>query len=606
MFIVISSVMVWAGTDITEAERLSDADYERRKPIPGSKYEGWKEMEDLAIRCFTFTDGEGRTSPVRPFVIGSGLLYGEGESTFGEIFKSAWAHENYSQNMYARQSLWVPRVMTPGGNHIPMVHSRDVARLVKQLAFLPPAELFVGGDTKQVAKPYLLAVDKADSTQQEIVSGIMGELSDTCEIHKVDQDMDDAQVREKVGLSWGEAEEDVEAAALAAALASDLKEAMSIDLQMEASSPMLAEDFGSQSEPAGWWSQEGLLSNVKKVAAEFCHERLLQPVRILVVGPPLCGKTTLAKALSAHFNIPLMEMPLLHEGPKAYTDASAQLSDKNVSRYRGHVIDGCFETFQDCDQVFRYDFELPPDEEDAAPPVAEGEDPIPVPPKIERRLREDITPQFVVIMHASQDFLRSRVRKVGEDGGAFQARAERYFRSAEVGPEQTLSDFFQDVVGIEVFNLPAGGGAGKDPEDLFESARIFIENAERPDLTRGRPFNYLDSGNAVAQAILKMREQEMLNELARLAEVEKKKYDGVEEQRQEELRREAIRAQIILAHEKERAKIEQLPLREYLMRYMVPSLTEGLIEICRVLPEDPVDYLAEYLETAAKEVSKSG
>ncbi len=31
------------------------------------------------------------------------------------------------------------------------------------------------------------------------------------------------------------------------------------------------------------------------------------------------------------------------------------------------------------------------------------------------------------------------------------------------------------------------------------------------------------------------------------------------------------------------------------MDNLVPLLTDGLIEICRKTPEDPVDYLAEYL-----------
>ena len=31
------------------------------------------------------------------------------------------------------------------------------------------------------------------------------------------------------------------------------------------------------------------------------------------------------------------------------------------------------------------------------------------------------------------------------------------------------------------------------------------------------------------------------------------------------------------------------------MKNVIPSLTEGLIETCKVMPEDPIDYLAEYL-----------
>lgn len=41
--------------------------------------------------------------------------------------------------------------------------------------------------------------------------------------------------------------------------------------------------------------------------------------------------------------------------------------------------------------------------------------------------------------------------------------------------------------------------------------------------------------------------------------------------------------------------IESEPLREYLMRFIFPVLARGLIEVARIKPNDPVDFLAEYL-----------
>ena len=37
------------------------------------------------------------------------------------------------------------------------------------------------------------------------------------------------------------------------------------------------------------------------------------------------------------------------------------------------------------------------------------------------------------------------------------------------------------------------------------------------------------------------------------------------------------------------------PIRQYLMDTVVPHLTEGLIQLCKVIPEDPTDYLANFL-----------
>lgn len=44
------------------------------------------------------------------------------------------------------------------------------------------------------------------------------------------------------------------------------------------------------------------------------------------------------------------------------------------------------------------------------------------------------------------------------------------------------------------------------------------------------------------------------------------------------------------------------PLRKYLAEFVTPHVTEALIEICRVTPEDPVDYLAEYLFFKSEEL----
>ena len=34
-----------------------------------------------------------------------------------------------------------------------------------------------------------------------------------------------------------------------------------------------------------------------------------------------------------------------------------------------------------------------------------------------------------------------------------------------------------------------------------------------------------------------------------------------------------------------------LPLRHYLMKYVLPTLTQGLVEVANLRPDDPVDFL---------------
>lgn len=37
--------------------------------------------------------------------------------------------------------------------------------------------------------------------------------------------------------------------------------------------------------------------------------------------------------------------------------------------------------------------------------------------------------------------------------------------------------------------------------------------------------------------------------------------------------------------------IQSIPLRNYLIKYVFPTLTQGLIEVANVHPENPIDYL---------------
>ena len=58
---------------------------------------------------------------------------------------------------------------------------------------------------------------------------------------------------------------------------------------------------------------------------------------------------------------------------------------------------------------------------------------------------------------------------------------------------------------------------------------------------------------------------------------------------------EARRAAEVEQQEQELLEVRSIPLCNYLMQNVVPTLTEGLLELCKLKPTDPVDYLAEYL-----------
>jgi adenylate kinase len=50
-----------------------------------------------------------------------------------------------------------------------------------------------------------------------------------------------------------------------------------------------------------------------------------------------------------------------------------------------------------------------------------------------------------------------------------------------------------------------------------------------------------------------------------------------------------------VVQEREALETRSLPMRQYLVDNVLPLLTKGLLEVGRLRPEDPIDFLAEYL-----------
>ncbi|XP_066883909.1 adenylate kinase 7 isoform X5 [Kogia breviceps] len=55
------------------------------------------------------------------------------------------------------------------------------------------------------------------------------------------------------------------------------------------------------------------------------------------------------------------------------------------------------------------------------------------------------------------------------------------------------------------------------------------------------------------------------------------------------------RLEEVKREEKELLEAQSIPLRNYLMTHVMPTLMQGLNECCKIRPDDPVDFLAEYL-----------
>ncbi|CAK9031897.1 Adenylate kinase 7 (AK 7) (ATP-AMP transphosphorylase 7), partial [Durusdinium trenchii] len=416
------------------------------------------------------------------------------------------------------------------------------------------------------ATPYFLAVDQPPSAvlQKDLVQGIVDEMGEHYEVPRV---------------PYAEAMKVEEPERL------ELREALALDLNLEPSALALAEDFCANCDPPGWVCKEGLSANLRSIADEFCAGKKLRCMRILVAGPPASGKSNLAKAVAEHFKVPYLTFPVPIES--ADVEKMATQITSNVCRYRGYVLDAGGIGFAEAEKLFRFDVEVPKSEGDEVDPVEE-EGAEPAPPKIERRLNEETCPAYVIITQAPAALCKGKWQNAGGSSlETFEKTMQAYIDNNLTSDIHSLQDFFQDVASKGVLNLPI---AGKDPDDLFESARIYIESS-------GRPFNYLPTEDEVSQEIRQQRLEQLERLAAELAAAQVPQ-DNTEAERKEQ-RLHELRLQRVAEHEAAQKKLAQMPLREYLMKYMVPNLTEGLIEVCKVLPDNPVDYLANYLEEHA-------
>lgn len=155
-----------------------------------------------------------------------------------------------------------------------------------------------------------------------------------------------------------------------------------------------------------------------------------------------------------------------------------------------------------------------------------------------------------------------------------------------------MTRFYQENK-TEVFEVDCDG----DIFEMFESMRVYIER-------NGRSYNYLNSVKNLNEEREGHLKQEEKDDIAR-------KANELDEEKKEQAAKRAALEKLANAriaelekHVSELHKSEKLYMRQFLMKAIIPVLTEGMIDVWRVGPTDPVDYLAEYIFKKSNELAK--
>lgn len=300
VLIAVSDALVWATTppplvvlggegdasplQASSSLRLTEADVPRRSPCLAGV--ACFEAETVVLRA-------ARKGRLRTHVVCPGLPYGrgEGDAQLHPLFRQCWEAQEDDP----------PKVYGLGTNILPLIHVADLARYIAEVAAwrLPAAastsatqslsasglsstNLLVGGAggaTASAFSPppqYLLIADEGQATQAQVVQAVSTALG-TGKISPVPAD----ELLLIPGVDR-------------------------LTLNLTFVTTPLPPSATSMYAPA---FQDGFLPHLPALVSDYCEHRNVAPLRIVLVGPPMAGKTALGARLAGQYN-------LKHVGPK--------------------------------------------------------------------------------------------------------------------------------------------------------------------------------------------------------------------------------------------------------------------------------------------------
>ncbi|XP_076749056.1 adenylate kinase 7 [Xylocopa sonorina] len=580
-FVLISTLMTWANTKPLSPDEpelpFTEEDYRKRRPHPNFKEHIQCEKEVVVAR-----KKEKLRDKLKTLVICCGATYGDEQGPLHHLFKMAW-----------QNAPFLP-IIGKGNNKIPLLHIRDLTNVVLDaLQNWPPLR-------------YIVATEQEPTSQTTIVK-------------KIGRALANGKVKKIVE----------EEAFLLPEITQRIYDLMTMNLIVE---PVYIADRIS------WHLDTTFPDSINVIVKEYKTARNLLPIRVVVLGPPASGKTKIARYLASHYDIHYVHAKSLitdtiEKLTKEIEDAAAaveqdepeqpddedddedpeeedtakleelqelldeiernmqrtngrlddtllnklflrKLRSKEVSN-QGYVMDGYPKTLEQAKELFGGENLIGMHEEIDEEPETDGMD--------------TIMPELVVSLEASDEFLKERIiqRPEREIQGTHYTeehmmRRLREYRKRNTD-DNTPLEFFDEieihplVISIEDDVCPSMFPTIYQCLQRIGPPRNYGLSAEEARDARKRA----EAEARAAETAARLQEERELAERERLRDEKMAEWTSLLEKLKEE--------------EEERLCLDGLPLRHYLMKYVFPTLTRGLIEVANLRPDDPVDYLAEYL-----------
>ncbi|XP_026976648.1 adenylate kinase 7 isoform X3 [Sagmatias obliquidens] len=543
VFILVSTVMTWARSkplDPGDSEiPFTEEDYRRRKHHPNF-------LDHINAEKLVLKLGK-KVRKFATYVVAAGLQYGMEGGILHAFFKLAWSGE-------------VPAlpVFGDGTNVIPAIHVLDLAGVIQNVIDHVPKF------------HYLVAVDESVHTLEDFVK-----------------------------------QEDIDH--------------LLVNLRME--TLIVKENFNIR-----WFAQAGFVENINSILKEYKQSRRLLPIKICILGPPAVGKSSIAEVLSKYYKLHHVKLKDViseaiakleaiitpkhvgeggeeegeeEEEAETVEDAqefldgikeslehnAGQLEDEYIIRFireklksmpcknQGYILDGFPKTYDQAKDLFNQ-------EEEEEEEEARG-----------KRFPFDklIIPEFVCSLDASDEFLKERVMNLPESivagthysqGQFLRALSSYRDRNTE---DETVLNYFDE---LEIYPIHIDVGKLEDAQNRLAIKQLIKEI--------GEPRNYGLTDEEKAEEERRAAEERLAKEAMEEAERQHKEAAEMAEKiaRWEEWSK---RLEEVKREEKELLEAQSIPLRNYLMTHVMPTLMQGLNECCKIRPDDPVDFLAEYL-----------
>ena len=278
-----------SGTILTDDNKVTqpqqrifyykESDYPKR--IPNKRYFQYKILETQAL---------SHNNPMlRVYIICPGFVYGCGEDFFFDYFKMGWLGRPET----------IP-IIGNGLNSIPTIHIMDLVQVIRRII------------EKKPATKYIFAVDR---TKNPSLKNIIKSISMCMGSGKV-QLLKDFNIDEIEIPNYSE---------------------LSIDVKIKTSKLLIderkpdedIEDFNKRR--FKWHCEFGIPENLEILRNEFNIYRNLKSVKILVLGPPTCGKSEISKKIANKLRISHLTIPSIIEWAKGLNnELTEEIKQKEI------------------------------------------------------------------------------------------------------------------------------------------------------------------------------------------------------------------------------------------------------------------------------------